>query len=256
MKKELFTNLKLIIIGLVLAVGASYAFADYKEPAGDPPGNNTERLVSVGTQSDVKTGSLTVGTFAAAGAAQFNKSVFFDKYVIGIPSADGKTSTVVFGGDIGQGKKIVNLSVRGDLKATGDLYADNLKATPDTKLCATGTGEIVFCLPDPMAPPVTTPVTPPTKITVRGNYSSFNTVFIATLSQPVPFPVTAKVSVFSGTSPAAKFSQYVTIAAGKTQGSWFGYGDGPSYPNQTVMVTEISPSSVNNATGNYILVNY
>lgn len=61
MKTKIIQNIKAIVLGLILAVGVSYAAAGtWTAPVGAPPGNNTDAPINVGGASQTKTGPLTL----------------------------------------------------------------------------------------------------------------------------------------------------------------------------------------------------
>lgn len=63
-KENLFQNLKILVLALILAAGVPYALA-WTGPTAPPPGSNTPAPVNVGTTNQVKTGGLGVAGFVA-----------------------------------------------------------------------------------------------------------------------------------------------------------------------------------------------
>jgi hypothetical protein len=78
--KYIQQNIKAVILGLIIAVGASYAFAaTFTGPNCAPPYCNTDAPVNVGTATQTKAGSLTVSSSAAPAFAVPNGvSIFKD----------------------------------------------------------------------------------------------------------------------------------------------------------------------------------
>jgi hypothetical protein len=79
---ELFSSLsngiKVIIFGLILAIGISYAFA-WTEPTVAPPNGNVEAPINIGSSSQYKDGALGVGgVFHGYSDAIFDGSILLD----------------------------------------------------------------------------------------------------------------------------------------------------------------------------------
>ncbi len=75
MKQQVINGLKVIVIGLVLSAGISYA-GNWVAPAGPPPGNNAQGPINVGTTDQVKDGGLAVNHFLAFDNGVFTKDLY------------------------------------------------------------------------------------------------------------------------------------------------------------------------------------
>jgi hypothetical protein len=87
-------NLKAIILGLIITLGASYVIAAWNEPTCSAPGCNTPSFVTASSTPQYKSGALSIGTTVLP-TADYVLSVlggnsFFDGLVIsGLTIADG-----------------------------------------------------------------------------------------------------------------------------------------------------------------------
>jgi hypothetical protein len=164
MKKYLLINLKIIAIGVILAIGTSYAFArPWTCPKGgtatpcplaSATANNVATPVTVSSTDEIKTGDLSVLGFTATGAASFGSKVFFPGIIHGgTLGTNGKvtakgTTTVAFG-DLGH---LVGTKANGTL-ATGDTITVTALANAATDItnaqaCANENGVLVLCSND------------------------------------------------------------------------------------------------------------
>ncbi len=114
MKQQVINGLKIIVIGLVLSAGISYA-GSWVAPAGPPPGNNAQGPVNVGTTNQIKNSGL------------------------------GLNSLAVFGGSL-----LVGDTTVGDYTTdpgTGTLKVATLQHTNsgDTHVCAQSNGTLYLC---------------------------------------------------------------------------------------------------------------
>ncbi|MFZ4500063.1 MAG: hypothetical protein ACOYMZ_01015 [Minisyncoccia bacterium] len=153
MKKTLLTNLKFIALGLVLAMGASYAHASwggltnsYSGPSASFPNNNASTPVYVNSTDQVKAGSLSIGEwFIALANAQIDGTTFFTGGLRG--GAPGTTvGTVRFGGP--NVEVPTHVAVSGGVANTNYTVQSNPLANPtDGAVCADETGTLVLCDP-------------------------------------------------------------------------------------------------------------
>ncbi|HRH30650.1 MAG TPA: hypothetical protein PK886_01095 [Candidatus Paceibacterota bacterium] len=112
MKKQVLNGLKIIVLGLTLSAGISYA-TNWVAPAGSPPGNNAEAPINVGTTGQLKNGGLGVQGFVAWNNALFSRDVFV--------------------------KDAINPS------NSGDLYVHKLANGTNSYVCADSAGKLVLC---------------------------------------------------------------------------------------------------------------
>ncbi len=122
MKQQVINGLKVIVIGLVLSAGISYA-GNWVAPAGPPPGNNAQGPINVGTTDQVKDGGLAVNHFLAFDNGVFTK----DLYV----------------------KDLFNPG------NSGDLYVEKLANNTSEHVCADAQGKLFLCGFTPPPPPPT-----------------------------------------------------------------------------------------------------
>jgi hypothetical protein len=119
MKQQVINGLKVIVIGLILSAGISYA-GNWVAPAGPPPGNNAQGPINVGTTGQTKAGGLGVQHFIAWDNAAFARDV--------------------------RVKDIFNPG------ASGDLYVQKLANSTGEHVCADSEGKLFLCGVTP--PPV------------------------------------------------------------------------------------------------------
>lgn len=140
--KKILQNIKLVVVGIAIAVGASYVYAS--STATDPtvvaPGNNMAIPVHQLTGAQVKTGGLSVNTFAAFQNSSLEQDSFFDGILKGI-SQGGNNSTVVFG----SGSNPVDLVVNGGVNNTLKLGSDDLANTSYQSVCGDTEGHFILC---------------------------------------------------------------------------------------------------------------
>lgn len=121
MKQQVINGIKVIVLGLILSAGISYA-GNWAPPAGNPPGNNAQGPVNVGTASQIKNGNLGLN----------NLAVYYNAAIL------GNASVGDFGND----------------PATGTLKVATLQHTntTNTNVCAGQDGVLFLCLTTP--PPI------------------------------------------------------------------------------------------------------
>ncbi|MES2224659.1 MAG: hypothetical protein V4478_01590 [Patescibacteria group bacterium] len=156
---HIFRNLILVAFGGVLAISLSYAnaawntpIAAFTDPAGTPPGSNTETPLTVGS-SQVKAGGLGVNAFVAGQNAQFQKHAILG----GALYADiGNPSAVPFGGiDIAGVAHKVALVISGAFSNTGAIASATLANSSSAAVCADKDGVVVLCDSTTETPPAT-----------------------------------------------------------------------------------------------------
>lgn len=160
MKQQVINGLKIIVLGLTLSAGISYA-TNWIAPAGSPPGNNAEGPVNVGTSGQLKNGGLGVQGFVAWDNALFAKDVFIKDPLN--PSNKGNlevsgNTTVGEGLVVGQ-----NTNIGGNL-TIGDVSTDPAQGgvtqiaslthsnSTDTHVCADQNGVLFLCGGTPPPP--------------------------------------------------------------------------------------------------------
>lgn len=140
MKKNILQNLKFIAFGLVLAAGISVAYAGiWSEPAGAAPASNVAVPLHSGP-TQVKTGGLSVGPFAAGQNGQFDQQIFVNGMLRG-SDATQANSQVKFGDTA----HTVNATVTGNASAVGALKSSGIANSQSGALCAAKDGTIVVC---------------------------------------------------------------------------------------------------------------
>ncbi len=68
-------NIKAILLGILVVIGGSYAFAGYSAPVCTPTGCNTDAPINIGQGPQAKMGRLIVGTFDMTPLSQYVFSV-------------------------------------------------------------------------------------------------------------------------------------------------------------------------------------
>lgn len=163
MKKYLLTNLASIMIGTVIAIAASYAYAAggvWNTRPSTVLGENPDTPINVSSVLQIKGcpipsacpqtgGGLSVNTFSATSAAQFQKDVTFNGILRGdTPVAQTVNSTVSFGGlDATSVNRIVDLVMKGSLETKNVLELANLanNTSGGGEVCADAAGNLVLC---------------------------------------------------------------------------------------------------------------
>ena len=141
LKQTLGTNIRIITLGVLLALGASYVHAAWSEPVGTAvPGDTYVHIpINTGSVDQTRNGDLHVGTFMAESNAQFDQNLFLAGVVRGGTPSD-VNSTVSFGGT-----DTVNIVGTGGINATSYLRSDLLANNNSKEVCATPEGVLVLC---------------------------------------------------------------------------------------------------------------
>lgn len=143
--KTFFSNLKFVVVGIIIAIGLSYASAaSYTEPTGTPPANNTDTPLNIGTTSQVKVsgdctsnncGGLSVGAFSAMQNAEFDGQTFFNGVWNAITQVSGGTK-------ISLGNTV---AIHGGLDVTKTMQSDKIKSSSGAGICANTNGVLILC---------------------------------------------------------------------------------------------------------------
>ncbi|HWC57505.1 MAG TPA: hypothetical protein VG621_00935 [Candidatus Paceibacterota bacterium] len=146
--KNVFNNLKLITVGLVLVVGVNYVYASTWTPRpSTPPDGNTDFPVNVGTDPQLKPGALSVDAFTAALNGELDGTTYFQGLLRGgTPTTND--SNIAFGGDdpLDVSKQhAVDLVVNGGIGAQQTITTGSLTSSALSKVCATPDGVLVLC---------------------------------------------------------------------------------------------------------------
>lgn len=141
-------SIKFIVLGVVVALGASYIHAQTWNPApSSPPSNNTIFPVNVSANDQVKLGGLSVNAFMANQNAQFDKVIYLQGPMHG-GTAASSDSTIAFGGTDPVNNainRVVNMYVTGGLKAANTIQSDTLAGLNASELCANSSGVLIRC---------------------------------------------------------------------------------------------------------------
>lgn len=139
--KTIFQNIKLIILGIIVAIGVSYAYAQVAtNPSTVAPGNNIALPVHQLTGAQVKTGGLAVNGFSAYKNSILHQDSFFKGIIKGVPQG-GNTSTV-FMGAIGSPATTI---ATGTISNKLSLGSDDLSNTSNSPVCGDTQGHIILC---------------------------------------------------------------------------------------------------------------
>jgi len=146
-KKNILQSIKVIVLGLVVAVGVSYAFAQ--------PGDNVPGPLNVGSSNQAKLGGFAVGTATWP--------IYINKLGVSIPSTaklevKGVTSIDALSvwynstllGDVGIGGLYTagnKLTVSGNTKVIGSMKITTLNPATESPICVTATGQLQLCTP-------------------------------------------------------------------------------------------------------------
>jgi hypothetical protein len=142
MKKQIFSTFALIIAGLALSVGLSYA-ATWAEPTSSSDMRST--VITQGATTQIKTAGLSVNTFSAAQAAEFKQQAFFQDLIRGGVPANTNSTLKIGGLGLDGITRTVNTIIDGKLTVTGVLSSTTLNTPSEINLCANGAGEIGKC---------------------------------------------------------------------------------------------------------------
>lgn len=138
------STIKLVILGIILSVGLSYA-ATWTGPTGVAPANNVDVPVNAGPTLQDKQGGLSVNTFAALGDAQLKQQAFFRGPVKGIDVGSTNPTLEIGGTSTTGATKRVVTTVNGNLNSGATIGSTELKNTTLNTLCSDDRGHIVFC---------------------------------------------------------------------------------------------------------------
>lgn len=135
-----FSSLKLSLLLIPLAIGASYLHAQTTPP----PGGNIAPPVHTLSGSQVKTSNLSVTGFVAQQQATFKQDTFISGIIKG--ALTGNSSTV----SIGRTVTPVSTYATGTVENKLALGSDKLKNTASRAVCGTNGGEVVLCDQSPI----------------------------------------------------------------------------------------------------------
>ena len=122
-KKEITQSIKIIVLGLILSLGASYVLAQ-----SSPPANNVAGPLNVGTSAQSKIGSLgVVGGFFTWGPALFNDTVG----ISGTLSVFGNTT----------------VSSAMTVAGAGGMTISSLGGHGTKEICVNSSGQLIYCTP-------------------------------------------------------------------------------------------------------------
>ncbi|GEM_PF-2246721 len=179
------TNLKYLFFGLIVFFALGFAHAvSFTGPSAAAPGSNVDAPLHTGP-SQVKDGSLSVGTFSAYQDATFSQQVLLNGTVFGGQPGDASSTL-----NIGLPGYATNISANGSMSVAGAITTDSVKSIA---LCADASGTIVACT-------VKTP--PPLAVTLSLQNSDASGVMgmVAQLSSPVSVDVTVDTTATYDTS--------------------------------------------------------
>jgi hypothetical protein len=142
MKKQIFSTVLLLVLGLMLSVGLSYA-ATFVEPTSTS--DFRPSVITPGTVDQTKTAGLSVNTFSAAQDAEFKQQTFFQDLIRGGIPADVNSTLNIGGVDFGGITHTVNTIINGKLTIDGTLASTTLNTSTEINLCANSLGEIGKC---------------------------------------------------------------------------------------------------------------
>ena len=94
--KNIIQSLKVVALGLMLAIGLSYAFA-WTAPTGNPPTGNVSAPVNVGDNTQYKEGSLVLNT----STTPFANGLIVRSGNVGIGTTDPKINLAIGDNDTG-----------------------------------------------------------------------------------------------------------------------------------------------------------
>jgi hypothetical protein len=98
MKIRILETIKIVFLALVLSVGVGYVFASWASAPANPPNNNTDAPINVGSSSQIKTGSLTLtGLLSLLGGLVFNPNGSSNPIVGQVLTAQDTAGTVAWG---------------------------------------------------------------------------------------------------------------------------------------------------------------
>ncbi|MDB5254874.1 MAG: hypothetical protein JWL92_250 [Candidatus Nomurabacteria bacterium] len=145
-KTTLATNLKYILLGIIVAIGLSYAVQAAPSPIGS---GNPDAPLNVGTTAQSKSGGLAVLAFNAKQNAQFDGSTFFHGALLA-PSAN---STISFGGTYNGAARNTGIAISGAFGSTGTIAAATLINGTNSTVCSDASGIVLLCDAAVVTPP-------------------------------------------------------------------------------------------------------
>jgi len=186
MKQKLLHNLKFIILGVLLAAGLTFAYADgWVAPTAAAPAGNIDVPLHDGP-TQVKDGGLSVGVFAVGQDAQFAQSTYLTGMVLGGTPGLVNSEVSIGGVDAEGTNHTIPVTVAGDVDATGAISNDIVKNANNSNLCAGTDGTIGLC--------TVTQGGTSAGLTLSGTTNGSGGV-VATLSGPMLAPLTATIAV-------------------------------------------------------------
>jgi len=138
------STIKLVILGILLSVGLSYA-ATWTAPTGAAPTGNIDVPINAGPTLQEKKAGLSVNTFAALGDAQLKQQAFFRGPVKGIDVGSANPTLEIGGTTTGGTSARVVTTVNGNLNSGVTIGSTELKNTTLNRLCSDDKGHVVFC---------------------------------------------------------------------------------------------------------------
>ena len=73
--KSIKTSVAFSVLALLALTTTTIVYAQFSEPTASPPGNNTLSPINVGSNSQVKTGGISVGSFIVNGGSLFGDTI-------------------------------------------------------------------------------------------------------------------------------------------------------------------------------------
>jgi hypothetical protein len=142
MKKQILSTISILVLGLMLSVGLSYAM-----PQEDPASTSTvvPSVITRGVTGQIKTAGLSVNTFSAAQNAEFKQQTFFQDLIRGGSPADTDSVLKIGGVDLGGVTRTVYTIITGKLTVDSTLASSMLNTANEINLCANDQGEIEKC---------------------------------------------------------------------------------------------------------------
>ncbi|MDB5254873.1 MAG: hypothetical protein JWL92_249 [Candidatus Nomurabacteria bacterium] len=186
--RTITTNLKYLFFGLVVffALGLAHA-GSYTLPSAAAPGSNVDVPLHTGP-SQVKDGSLSVGTFAAYQDAVFSQQVLLNGTVFG--GQPGNASSTL---KVGIPGYATNISANGGVAVVGNIANGSVKSAA---LCADTNGTIVACA----APSTPHPVQQDALVMLTNDDRSGSVGMVAQITRAVSVPVTVETTLTYDTS--------------------------------------------------------
>lgn len=165
MKNKIIHNLKFILLGIIVALAASYVYArtqtDAPCPANDVEirpchsSTNSPVVITTGSDTNIKEGSLSVGTLVAEKAVQIDGKVTFQGFLRGVVAGGDVTVKGPTEVDFGTEGHGVGATITGNLSVgttAGSASAANLVNNGGgngtlQKICSDTNGKIILCTP-------------------------------------------------------------------------------------------------------------